>query len=155
MKSQPHYLVSRYERLILRPLDFLYYALALYFFWHRAWLFGAGIILLSFVIGAIGQGLPHRKHETPAEMAEGLQPFAGEFEGDISLGEASGVGKAVFLTSLLITFTGFIVAWHQGLRWYWLLLTVIFIGPLFALCSTLIAIGPGKLLALSRSKRSA
>jgi hypothetical protein len=45
MKSQPHYLVSRYERIILRPLDFLYYAIALYFFWHRAWLFGLVIVL--------------------------------------------------------------------------------------------------------------
>jgi hypothetical protein len=86
-------------------------------------------------------------------MATGLT-YAGEFEGKISADEASGFAKAVILTSALVTFTAFLIALHQDLRWYWLLLTVILTGPLFALGSIFIAIGPGTILTLSRSKPS-
>jgi hypothetical protein len=154
MRSQPHYLVSRYERLILSPLSFLFYLPALYFFWHRAWILGAVILVLSFGVGGVAQALPHRKHETIAELAESrLKPFAGGFDGEITNEDARALGSAFVKTCLLINITLLLILLHFKVRWYWVFTALVALWPLFVVSSMLVIIGPGKVFDLLRSKR--
>jgi len=73
-----------------------------------------------FFVGAIGQGLPHRKKETVSELASGgtLLPYEKELSND----DAFLLAKAIQLTAVLVGFAAFVIAWKIGLRWYWTLL---------------------------------
>jgi hypothetical protein len=141
MKSQPHALLSKFERRILRTLDFAFYGAALYYLWHRAWLFGALILLLSLGVGVIGQGLPHRKHETLSELATG-KTFPGAFEGEISNEDSLALGIASFKTCTLISVTAAIIFAHEHWRWYWNLLTLAALWPTSFAGFLILTVGP-------------
>jgi hypothetical protein len=145
MKAQPHLLLSRFERLILRPLNFAFYGVALYYFWHRAWLLGVLTLFLSLGTGAIGQNLPHRKHETTSELATGTI-FASEFQGEISNEDSLSLGKALFKTSTLLCVTMAIILGHEGWRWFWILPTLIAVWPLSFAAFLTLTVGPIKIV---------
>ena len=44
------------------------------------------MVILWFFVGAVGQALPHRKHQTVAELASGIRPTIdnGELSNEIS-----------------------------------------------------------------------
>jgi hypothetical protein len=157
VKAQPHSTVYRFERLILRPLDFLFYAVALYYLWHwhHAWAPGLVILVLSLGVGAIGQGLPHRKHETTSEMvSDGLEPYGGPFEGDITLEEARGLGRAAVLVGMLVGLTSFIILFHEGAKWFVAPLGAVAIGLLFCIGSSIVALGPNKIAPMLKRNGS-
>jgi hypothetical protein len=147
----PHVLLSRFERRILRTLAFAYYGAALYYFWHRAWLFGALIFFLSFGVGAIGQSLPHRKHETTSELASGTT-LAGEFHGEISNEDSYGLGKAIFKTCALLYVTAWQVLWHGNWKWYSILLMLAAFWPLSFAAFLIVTVGPIDIVRNARTQ---
>lgn len=149
MKSQPHALLSRFERRVLRPLDFVFYGAAAYYLWHRAWLFGVLMLLLSLVVGVIGQGLPHRKHETVAELAAGTT-FAGGYEGELSAEDSYALSKALFKTCTLIIVTAATIFAHEHWRWYWNLLTVAALWPTSFTGFLILTVGPIRMVQMMR-----
>jgi hypothetical protein len=157
VKAQPHSTVYRFERLILRPLDFLFYAVVLYYLlhWHHAWALGLVVLVLSLGVGAIGQGLPHRKHETTSEMVNsGLKAYGGPFERDMTLEEARGLGRAVVLAGMLVGLTSFIILFHEGAKWFVAPLGAVAIGLLLCISSSIVALGPNKLAPMLKRNRS-
>ena len=140
MKSRPHIFLRRFERRILRPLDFAFYAAALYYLWHHAWFLGIAVLILSLGVGAIGRGLPHRRHETPSEITTGTT-FASEFQGEISDDDSCALGRAFFKTCTLASVTAVIVLWHENLRWYWILLAIIAVWPILHVIFLSLTIG--------------
>jgi hypothetical protein len=157
MKAQPHTTVYRFERLILRPLDFLFYAVALYYLWHwhHAWALGLVVLVLSLGVGAIGAGLPHRKGETTPELvSDGLEPYGGPFEGDITLEDARGLGRAVVLLGMLVSLTSFIILFHEGAKWFIASLGAVAIGLLFCIGSSLVALGPNGIATMLKGDGS-
>jgi hypothetical protein len=141
MKIQPNALLSRFERLILRTLDFGFYGAALYYLWHRAWVLGVLILLLSFGTGAIGQSLPHRKQETYSELAAGATLASGP-QGEISNEDSLSLGSALFKTSTLLCVTLAFILGHEGLRWFWILLVLIALWPLSFAAFLTLTVGP-------------
>lgn len=141
MRTRPHILIADFERRVLRPLDFAYYGFALYYLWHRAWLVGVVLLLLSLGTGAIGQALPHRKRETRAELAMGtiLPP---EIEGEISDEDSNALGRALFKTCTLVCLTGAIILGHESWRWYWIFLTMVFAWPVSLFGFLAVTVGP-------------
>jgi hypothetical protein len=150
MRAQPHTLIASFERRILRTLDFAFYAAALYYFWHRSWMFGIAILILSLGVGMIGQGLPHRKHETRSELATG-NILAGGSEDEISEEDSSSLGRSLFKTCTLVCLTVAIILGHEGWRWYWIFLTVAAGWPI-SFCSFLaLTVGPIRIVQNMRS----
>jgi len=145
MKSQPHIFLGRFERRILRSLDIAFYAVALYYFWHHAWVLGIAILILSLGVGAIGKRLPHRKHETRSEIRTGTT-FAGDFQGEITDDDSCALGRAFFKTCTLISVTTLIVLWHENLRWYWIILAVIAVWPVLHVIFYSLTVGPLKIV---------
>jgi hypothetical protein len=145
MSSQPHIVIANFERRILRPLNFAYYAVALYYFWHHAWVLGIAILILSFGVGGIGQGLPHRKHETVSELAGGAI-FAGGSEGELSLEDGRALSAACLGTFMLVDLTALVILWHEGWRWYWILLALVATWPLFLVGFLFLVMGPLNIL---------
>lgn len=152
MKSQPHILLSSFEQRILRPLDFVFCGVALYYFWHHSWLLGAVILLLSLGTGAIGQGLPHRKHETTSELTTGTI-FAGEFQGEISDEDSNALGRALFKACTLVSMTAALILGHESWKWYWILLASIAFWPMSLLAFLILTVGPINIVQNIRQKR--
>jgi hypothetical protein len=152
VKSQPHILIANFERRVLRPLNFTYCAVALYYLWHRAWILGIAIFVLSLAVGAIGQGLPHRKHETLSELAGG-STFADGFAGELSLDDGGALSRACVYTILLLNVTASIILWHEGWRWYWILLALVVAWPLLLIAFMSLAAGPLDILRVWWRKR--
>jgi hypothetical protein len=122
-------------------LDFAFYGVALYYLWHHAWLLGAVILLLSFGVGAIGQSLPHRKHETTSELAAGTT-FGNEFQGEISDEDSNALGRALFKTCTLVSVTAAVILGHESWRWYWILLTLAIGWPISLAAFLTLTVGP-------------
>jgi hypothetical protein len=152
MRSQPHIHIANFERRILWPLNFAYCAVALHYLWHHAWVLGIAIFVLSLGVGAIGQGLPHRKHETLSELARGAI-LAGGPEGDLSLEDGRALSGACLGTIILVDLTTLIILWHEGWRWYWILLALAAIWPLFLVVFLSLAIGPLNILRVFWRRR--
>ena len=152
VKSQPHIVIANFERRVLRPLYFAYFAVALYYLWHRAWVLGIAIFVLSLAVGAIGQGLPHRKHETLSELSGGTT-FAGGFEGELSLDDGGALSRACVWTIVLVSVTAPIILWHEGWRWYWILLAFVIAWPLLLIGFVSLAAGPLNILRVLWRRR--
>lgn len=85
MSVAAHWAVRRFE-MFLRTLSLSFLLFAVLFFWHRAWLVGFSMVVFWFLVGAVGQALPHRKHQTVKELASGIRPTIedGELSNDDS-----------------------------------------------------------------------
>lgn len=154
MRSRPHILIANFERRILRPLYFAYCAVALYYLWRHAWALGIAILILSLMVGGIGQGLPHRKHETLSELARGTISGGG-IEGELSLEDGRALSAACLATFILVDLTTLIILLHEGWRWYWILLALVATWPLFLVVFLLLVTGPLSILRVfSRGQRT-
>jgi hypothetical protein len=152
MRSQPHIVVANFERRVLRSLNLAYYAMALYDFWHHWWISGLAILILSLGLGAIGQGLPHRKRETASELATGGTIERG-LKGELSLEDSGALSKAFLFTDFLVCVSTPVVLSHSGWTWYWIILAMAAELPLLPLAFGLLAVGPLDTLRLFWKKR--
>src|ERR1700678_135084 len=71
MEQQPAKAIRRFELLILRPLSIALPVAVIVCLIKTAWILAVVMIACWFVVGAIGQSLPHRKNETFSELTSG------------------------------------------------------------------------------------
>jgi hypothetical protein len=81
-------------------------------------------------------------------VSDGLEPYGGPFEGDITHEDARGLGRAVVLLGMLVSLTSFIILFHQGAKWFLAPLGAGTIGFLFCISSSLVALGPKGIAAM-------
>lgn len=134
MEDAPHIIVRAFERLILFPLDLCILVAGIISLLGRAWLFGSFLLLVSLLLGGVGQALPHRRKQTARQL---YSQTVGERFGDISREESMGLAKAVMLTGFLVGLTTGAVALHRDLPWYWVLGYVVGGGVGFPLAAIL------------------
>jgi chromate transport protein ChrA len=133
MKEQPARAIRRFEVLILRPLNIAFLVALIVCIVKTAWTLAVVIFVCSFLIGIIGQSLPHRKKQTFSELANGKTLPASD--GELSDDDAFALGKAIQRLSFLIGLAGLTIGWKIGLHWYWALLLAFgsyFVVGLFA-----------------------
>jgi hypothetical protein len=129
-KNQPeasgHRWVKRFELLVLRPLDLGLIIAALVSLYRREWVFGCFLFVAGFLVGAVGQGLPHHRRQTPKELRRGFPP-AREILADSpdhsSIEELPPEeGYQLALASIKMAFIAALVVavslLHLGFRWY-------------------------------------
>lgn len=63
--------VMRFEVLILRPVDLCLIVAAIVAFFHKDWTFGLFLLIVGFLVGVIGQGLPHHRQDSTTELMRG------------------------------------------------------------------------------------
>ena len=126
-----HIGIRRFELFFLKPLSALLPVLAGFYFFQRAWVAGIVTLALWFVVGAIGQALPHRKQQSIAELSKAA---AATFHGgDILHDEALVLGRAVSRTAYTVMALVILITWHQGVRWYWIILAALGARVLFVI----------------------
>jgi hypothetical protein len=135
MEDEPHIIVSSFELLILFPLDLCVLFAGTIFLVERAWLFGAFLILMALFLGIVGQALPHRKKQTAGQL---YSQNVGQRFGSITHEEGMGLGKAIMLTTLLVSLVAGAAALHRGLLWYWALAYVVVTWFVLPLASTVL-----------------
>jgi hypothetical protein len=115
MSVAAHWAVRRFE-IFLRTLSLSFPLLAGLFFWRRAWLVGLSMIMFWFLVGSVGQALPHRKQQMVKELASGIPPSIddGQMSNEISFSLA----KGIYGTATIVGSAAAVIAWHEGYRWY-------------------------------------
>jgi hypothetical protein len=132
LEDTPHIVVRAFEQLILFPLDLCMLAAGVIFLIGRAWLFGAFLLLVSLLLGVVGQGLPHRKRQTARQL---YSQNVGKRYGDISREDSRGLGIAIVWTTLLVGLVLGAAAHHHSLSWYWVWVIVVGSWCLFPVAS--------------------
>jgi membrane protein implicated in regulation of membrane protease activity len=117
MEDAPHIVIRAFERLVLFPLDLCVLVGGVIFLIGKAWLFGAFLLLMSLLLGMVGQSLPHRKEQTAQQL---YSENVGERFGDINHEESKGLAKAVMLSGFLVSVIAAGAALHRELPWYWI-----------------------------------
>jgi hypothetical protein len=113
---KPHRVMVVFELYILRVLSLNFIVAALICLFHRAWLTALMMALFWHFVGAIGQGLPHRKAQAFSKLSSGEIPQSRT--GDISENETFAIVKATLQLAFMVGIAGMVVTWklHQ---WYW------------------------------------
>jgi len=109
-----------FETIILRPLSIVFLALAGASLLKTAWVLGIGMAICWFLVGVIGQSLPHRKAQAFPELAGGST--SAPHDRVLSHEESFALAKAVMRAGAVVGFAAFALAWEGGLRWYGVLL---------------------------------
>jgi membrane protein implicated in regulation of membrane protease activity len=117
MEDAPHIVVRTFERLVLFPLDLCILLAGVTFLVEKAWLFGAFLLLMSLLLGMVGQSLPHRTKQSARQL---YSQNVGERFGDITHDESMGLAKAVMLAGFLVSIVAAGTALHRELPWYWM-----------------------------------
>lgn len=103
-----------FELGILRVLSMAFPVVALVYLMHRLWLVALAMALCWFFVGAIGQGLHHRKSQRFSELASGSTP---DPHNDIlSDDDAFAVTKATIKISMVMGIAALAVTWSE--HWY-------------------------------------
>jgi hypothetical protein len=123
MTTPVHIAVRRFE-IVIVALDVCFCLLVLFYLWHRAWIVAVVMLVFAVLIGVIGQALPHRKHQTGNELAQGGPLDV--CDGRLSSGDARGLGTAAFKTAALLAVATFVVGLHSGWRWFWAVVAAAF-----------------------------
>jgi hypothetical protein len=116
MEDAPHIVVRAFERLVLFPLDLCVLVAGVIFLIEKAWLFGAFLLLMSLLLGMVGQSLPHKKKQTAQQL---YSQNVGERFGDITREESMGLARAVMLSGFFVSLIAAATALHRELPWYW------------------------------------
>lgn len=119
MEDAPHITLRTFERLILFPLKLCVLLAGVVSLIERAWVFGAFLILMSFLFGVVGQGLPHRKKQNFRQLSSGQD--VGARLGKITPEESMGLAKAVMASGFIVALVAAGAALHRELPWYWVL----------------------------------
>jgi hypothetical protein len=140
---------KRFELLILRPLDVCLIVGAVISLFHREWVFGSFLLIVGFLIGAIGQGLPHHRQETAKELAEGrptpLEVFRDAPEGESSErldpDDGHAMASASIKTSVVLALIVAVVFLHFDYKWYMAVVASILVAILFPAFSAIVVMG--------------
>ncbi|SRR6266404_2878177 len=141
--------VKRFELLILRPLDVCLIVGAVISLFHKEWIFGLFLLVVGFVIGAIGQGLPHHRQDTAKELAEG-RPAPSDVFRDAPEGQPSGrldpdeghaMASASIKTSAVLALIVAVTFVHFDYKWYMAALASILVAILFPAFSAIVVMG--------------
>src|SRR5947209_8733355 len=90
--------VRRFENFVLRPLDLTLIVYGVYLLVHRFWMFGLWVLFVSLLVGAIGQGLPHRKRQTATQLAMGPDTPDGDVDDQLDKSAATtAMGRLCFM----------------------------------------------------------
>jgi hypothetical protein len=109
--------------MFLRTLSLSFLLFAVFFFWHCAWLVGFSMVVFWFLVGAVGQALPHRKHQTVKELANGIRPTIED--GELSNDDSFGLAKAMQRGAMIVGCAVIVITWHEHYRWYGIILVAI------------------------------
>lgn len=120
MTQRPSRPTRFFETIILRPLSIVFLALAVASLLKTAWVLGIAMAICWFLIGAIGQSLPHRKAQPFSELAGGST--SPSHDQVLSDEESFVLAKAVMRVGAVVGFAALALAWGGGLRWYWVLI---------------------------------
>jgi hypothetical protein len=141
--------VKRFEVLILRPLDVCLIVAAVISLFHKEWIFGLFLFIVGFLIGAIGQGLPHHRHQTAKELAEG-RPTRSDVLRDAPEGQPSerfppdegyAMASASIKTSIVLALIVAVTFIHFDYKWYTAAIASILVAILFPAFSAIVVMG--------------
>jgi hypothetical protein len=122
MKEQPARAIRRFEVLILRPLSIALPVAVVVCLVKTAWVLAVVMVVCWFVVGAIGQSLPHRRKETFSELASGeVLPLQDE---RLSSSDSRALARASMQTGALLAIVAVLIAWKNGLHG-WLIYLVL------------------------------
>ncbi|MEI7832429.1 MAG: hypothetical protein WCJ56_04440 [bacterium] len=112
------WVITRYEKYVLFPMDVTAFVLAVYFFFKMHWWLGIYFLVVWLFTSIIGQSL--HPDMTGSQLAQGEQyrraiGTMGEY---LSLDDSYILGKAVKKTCLLITITMTLLGLHSGRSWW-------------------------------------
>ena len=122
MEEQPVRAIRRFEVLILRPLGIVLPVVVVVCLIKTAWILTVVMIVCWFVVGAIGQSLPHRKKETFSELASGKAlPVQDE---TLSPNDSHALAGTSMQIAAVLAVLAVSIAWRNGLRG-WLVFLVL------------------------------
>jgi hypothetical protein len=141
--------VKRFEVLILRPLDVCLIIAAVISLFHKEWIFGLFLLIVGFLIGAIGQGLPHHRHETAKELAhEGPAPSEvfrdapdGQPSERLDPDEGHAMASASIKTSVILASVIAVTFTHFDYKWYTTAAASILVAILFPAFAAIVVMG--------------
>ena len=122
-----------FEAYVLRIFSVQFILTGLIYLYYKQWLIGAIVIIISFLFGAVGQGLKHNKIKNIKELAQGQKwniLEVGETD-DMTREEAQLIGKPFLYTWCVLFVTLVIVFFHHDFAWYVVLPLSFFIGALY------------------------
>lgn len=122
MKEQPARAIRRFEVLILQPLSIAFPFAAGACLVKTAWTLAVVMVVCWFVVGAIGQSLPHHKEQTFSGLASGKTLPAQDQK--LSPDDSYALARAAMQTAALLGTVAFFIAWKNGLRGWWVFLIV-------------------------------
>ena len=115
--------IIRFERYILIPLDVAFIVLTVLYFFQGDWFGGIIAVIVSLLIGIIGQALHKNKTTVQLLRGEHLIPEEGERSDRISRIESHLLGKAMVYTTIVLTVTTILFGIHSQTAEWWLVAT--------------------------------
>ena len=145
--------IIRFERLILFPLDLAFIFLALMYFIKADWLGGVFALIVSLVLGMIGQSL--HKNQTAGQLLRGEHLFENEGEDShrLSPTESNLLGKALVQSTIVLAIAFAVLAIHSTTDEWWLVIVkAISLAIIFPLLSVFLILMLPKIIDGIRGK---
>jgi hypothetical protein len=144
---------KRFELLVLRALDLCLIGSAIVFLLWREWFLGVFFFIAGFLVGAIGQGLPHRRKQPVSELRR--QPGVQGIFAEAGWSRGSGIPPAALYamtssamkTACVVALLVGMTLYHFEFKWYAYSGAAILAALLFVPISILTVIGISMLLA--------
>jgi hypothetical protein len=125
--------IKIFEAYVLRILSVQFILAGVIYFYYKQWWAGIVLIVMSFLFGAIGQGLKHNRAKSTEELTQGQDwniLEVGEPD-NITTEEANLIGKAFLPTWFILFITLTMLLFHHNIVWYAVLPLSFFIGALY------------------------
>jgi hypothetical protein len=125
--------IKIFEAYVLRALSIQYVVIGILYLVQKDWWVGFTVVLLSFLFGFIGQGLPRNRGRNSDDLAKGqdweiIEPG----EADIMTVEESNViGKAFVFLIPIVAITALVLLIHANLRWYFAAFLSVLVGTFY------------------------
>lgn len=107
-----------FELFILRVLSALFAIQVLIFLLRGHWMVALMMAVCCFFIGAIGQGLPHRKAQTVPKLMRGDIPEPESPNELLSDQDAFVITKATMQAGIVVALAALAITWSRY-PWYW------------------------------------
>jgi len=131
-----------FEAYVLRILSVQFILTGLIYLYYKQWWIGAVVIIISFLFGAIGQGLKHNKTKSIKDLTRGQDwnvLEVGEPD-DITQEEAHLIGKPFLYTWIILFITLTTLLFYHNFAWYAVFPISFLVGALYPLILFLIGI---------------
>jgi hypothetical protein len=143
--------IKRFELLILRPLDLCLIIAAVVSLFHRDWTFGLFLFFVGFLVGAIGQGLPHHRQQKFKELRRGWpnpsEVFRDAPEGqppeEIAPSESYQIAVACLKTTFVLALVITVTLTHFDYGWYTTVIACGLVVVGFPTFSLIVVMGAG------------